>query len=153
MNIRRTTDYELIAKLNKPVHDLHVKLYPEYFNEYNFNNMRRMFRSLIHNRNFMFMLIEDEGTATGYAWIEFRNNPGNVFNKSYYSIYVHQISIVETKQNKGYGTKLMEEIYRIAKDEGIELVELDYWMKNTVAKDFYKKHGFTRNREFVYKKM
>ncbi|MBM7702239.1 hypothetical protein [Metabacillus iocasae] len=39
MNISSTNDFELVAKLNKSVHDLHVNLYPEYFKEYNFGEM------------------------------------------------------------------------------------------------------------------
>jgi diamine N-acetyltransferase len=31
----------------------------------------------------------------------------------------------------------MEEIYRIANHNEIDLVELDYWMENEAAKDFY----------------
>ncbi|MFD2445493.1 hypothetical protein ACFSO7_16145 [Bacillus sp. CGMCC 1.16607] len=37
MKISRTNDFELVAKLNKFVHDLHANLYPEYFQEYNFD--------------------------------------------------------------------------------------------------------------------
>jgi diamine N-acetyltransferase len=32
MKISRTTNYEIIAKLNRYVHELHTKLYPKYFN-------------------------------------------------------------------------------------------------------------------------
>ncbi|MFI8496806.1 GNAT family N-acetyltransferase [Peribacillus butanolivorans] len=46
--------------------------------------------------------------------------------------YIHQISIVETKRNKGYGSSLMECIYEIANDRGIDLIELDL-LDNIVA--------------------
>nr|WP_255264108.1 GNAT family N-acetyltransferase [Peribacillus butanolivorans] len=42
-------------------------------------------------------------------------------------------SIVETKRNKGYGSSLMECIYEIANDRGIDIIELDYWFENSVA--------------------
>jgi diamine N-acetyltransferase len=60
---------------------------------------------------------------------------------------------VESQRKKGYGSRLMEEIYKIAKNNGIDLIELDYWFENNIAKDFYKKHGFTEYRGFVYKKL
>ncbi|MDP1421362.1 hypothetical protein Q8G35_24050 [Peribacillus simplex] len=47
----------------------------------------------------------------------------------------------------------MECIYEIAKDRGIDLIELDYWFENSVAKDFYKKQNFIKYREFVYKQL
>ncbi|MCO0601216.1 GNAT family N-acetyltransferase [Peribacillus butanolivorans] len=65
------------------------------------------------------ILLEDNEEALGYAWIEIRE-------------YIYQISIVETKRNKGYGSSLMECIYEIANDRGIDLIELDYWFENSV---------------------
>jgi ribosomal protein S18 acetylase RimI-like enzyme len=43
----------------------------------------------------------------------------------------------------------MKEIYEIAKNKGIDWVELDYWLENKIANDFYKKLGFKKYREFV----
>jgi diamine N-acetyltransferase len=153
MKVTQTTNYELIAKLNKSVHDLHSELSPKYFKEYNYEAVKEFFKSIIHNDSFIFLLLEDNGEALGYAWIEIRKYPENAFKKSYKSVYVHQISIAETKRKKGYGSKLMEEIYEIAKNKGIDLVELDYWLENNIAKDFYQKHGFKKYREFVYKEL
>lgn len=153
MKISQTFNYETIARLNKHVHDLHVKLYPEHFTEYNYEAMKAFFKSIINNNHFVFLLLESEGDAIGYAWLEAIQYHETPFTKSYQSMYVHHISIDEAKRSKGYGTKLMEKIYEIAKDRGIHLVELDYWTKNVVAKDFYKKSGFTKYREFVYKNL
>ncbi|WP_243385334.1 GNAT family N-acetyltransferase [Bacillus kexueae] len=151
MKISRTTDFELVAKLNKYVHDLHVNLYPEYFKEYNFEGIKSFFQNNINKEEFMFLLLEDNGLPLGYAWIEFRDYPENAFKKAYKAIYVHQISISENERNKGYGSKLMEEIVEIAKDNGIQKIELDYWFHNEIAKNFYKKNEFVKYREFVYK--
>ncbi|MEW9502412.1 GNAT family N-acetyltransferase [Jeotgalibacillus marinus] len=151
MKISPTTNVELIAKLNKHVHDLHSNLYPKYFKEYNYENVKEAFKSLFNNDNFIFLLLEDNEEALGYAWLEIREYPENAFKKGYKSVYVHQISIVETKRNKGYGSTLMEYIDELANNRGIDLIELDYWFENSVAKDFYKKKNFTKYREFVYK--
>ncbi|CAH0343969.1 GNAT family N-acetyltransferase [Bacillus sp. CECT 9360] len=153
MNISQTTDHELIAKLNKPVQDLHAKWYPHTFKEYNFEAIKDTFKNLINNEALIFLLLEDNQQAIGYAWIEIRNYPENAFRKPYKSVFVHQISLVETERKKGYGTKLMDHIYEIARNKEIDLVELDYWFHNDSAKGFYEKHGYTKNREFVYKNL
>jgi ribosomal protein S18 acetylase RimI-like enzyme len=153
MRIYQTYDYELIAKLNKPVHDLHSKLYPEYFKKYNYLNAKEFFKSLINIDSFIFLVLEDHQEPLGYAWIEIRNYPDDAFNKEFKSVYVQQISIIETQRKKGYGSKLVEEIDHVAKNLEIDFIELDYWMKNSDAKEFYKKHGFTKSREFVYKQL
>lgn len=93
MKISRTNNFKLVAKLNKYVHDLHVNLYPEYFKEYNYEEIKDFFQKIIDKEEFTFLLLEDEDKPVGYAWIELRNYPDNAFKKSYQSIYVNQISI------------------------------------------------------------
>ncbi|WP_027409743.1 GNAT family N-acetyltransferase [Anoxybacteroides tepidamans] len=150
MKISRTNDYKLIAALNKHVHDLHVNLYPNYFKEYDYESMKNFFKAVIDQPNFVFLLLEDD-EPVGYAWLEMRDYDDNPFWKPRKSIYVHQISIVTSHQGKGYGSRLMEAIYEMAKANGIDKIELDYWVDNEVAKAFYKKHGFVKYREFVFK--
>ena len=151
MNISRTIDFELVAKLNKYVLDLHANLYPEYFKEYNFEEIKTFFQKVIDKEEFIFLLMEDDDQPLGYAWIELRNYPDNAFKKAYKSVYVHQISITESQRKKGYGSKLMNEITDIAKENGINKIELDYWFNNEIAKNFYKKNEFVKYRELVYK--
>lgn len=153
MKISQTKDYNLVAKLNKHVHILHANLYPQYFTPYNYEEIKETFRNIIQIPNYMFLLLEDKEEALGYAWIEVRNYPQNVFLKGYNSIYIHQISIAESKRGKGYGSHLMEKVYEIAKRKGIGVIELEYWYDNDVAKEFYDKQNFTKYREFVYKEV
>jgi diamine N-acetyltransferase len=151
MKISRTNDFELVAKLNKYVHDLHVNLYPEYFKEYNYEDIKDFFKGIIDRENFVFLVLEEDDESIGYAWFELRNYPDNAFKKAYKSVYVHQISISENQRKRGYGTKLMDEISNIANANGIKKIELDYWFNNEIAKNFYKKSDFVKYREFVYK--
>ncbi|WP_010649819.1 GNAT family N-acetyltransferase [Oceanobacillus massiliensis] len=153
MKISETKDYKLVAALNKHVHDLHYHLYPRYFNKYNEELFKEIFKELVEDTGFTFLLLENGGEAVGYAWIEMRDYPESPLKKGYKSVYVHQISINASKRNQGYGTALMEHIYKLAKNCGIDLVELDYWLENTVAKEFYEKHKFVRYREMVYKEL
>ncbi|OLN22140.1 GNAT family N-acetyltransferase [Domibacillus antri] len=153
MKIYQTYDYEMVAKLNKPVHDLHSKLYPAYFKKYNYPDAEELFKHLINVDSFVFFIVEDNGEARGYAWIEIRNYPENAFNKEFKSVYVQQISTTENQRRKGYGSKLMGKIYDFAKSIDIDLIELDYWIENSEAKEFYKKQGFKQSREFVYKQL
>jgi diamine N-acetyltransferase len=153
MKIIETTDYEAIARLNQSVQTLHSSLYPEYFKEYNYEDIEEFFKGLINKPDFIFLLLEDHDQLIGYGWIELKNYKENAFMKAYKSIYVHQICILAAERRKGYGLKLMESIYGIAKANQIGKIELDYWSENTIAKDFYQKNGFLKYREFVYKEI
>lgn len=153
MNIMHTKDHELIAKLNQHVHDLHYKLYPQYFKPYDFEDAQVIFEDMMNHEDFLFLVLEDGKEAIGYAWIEFRDYPDNVFKVGYRSIYVHQLGLVETKKYQGYGTKMMNYINELARSRGIDLIELDYWVGNDAAVAFYNKQDFKKYREFVYRKL
>jgi diamine N-acetyltransferase len=151
MIIYPTTDYNKIAILNKEVHDLHYYLYPTFFKKYSYPEMLYFFQRAMENPNSIFLLIEDNRQVLGYVWAEVNDNPANQFSDGLRSLYIHQISLIKAARNKGYGSKLMEEIYSFARRNQVKRIELDYWVENKIAKSFYKKHGFTKAREFVYK--
>lgn len=153
MKISQTSDYELIAILNKPVHDLHYSLYPKHFKEYDYNSAREEFRKLINKDHFIFLLVKDCQQAVGYAWLEIREYPENAFKKAYRSLYVHQLSINSTHRKKGYGNKLMNYIYSVAKEKETDRIELDYWFNNNIADEFYEKQGFVKYREIVWQSL
>ncbi|PEZ76433.1 MULTISPECIES: GNAT family N-acetyltransferase [Bacillaceae] len=153
MIVSQTWDHEVIAKLNQNVHNLHAKLYPRYFKEYNYCAMKETFKSLVKNNSFVFLVLIDHEEPIGYAWIEIKNYPESAFKNEYKSVYVHQLSIAESQTQKGYGKKLMNEVYEIAKKNDIDLIELDYWCENIAAKEFYKKQNFEKYREFAFRQL
>ncbi|WP_085524359.1 GNAT family N-acetyltransferase [Tuberibacillus sp. Marseille-P3662] len=151
MKITKTKDYSTIAELNQYVHNLHVELYPEHFKAYNYEAAEALFRNAVNKPHHTFLLLEDHHQYLGYAWIEIKDYPENAFKKSYQSVYVHQISIKDVYRKKGYGSQLMQFIEAMAKDDHIDKIELDYWVDNRIAKEFYRKQGFKTYRKFIYK--
>jgi hypothetical protein len=47
MKVQTTTDYQTIARLNRTVHDLHARLYPEYFKSYHPNEASNFFKLMM----------------------------------------------------------------------------------------------------------
>ncbi|WP_129583629.1 hypothetical protein [Alicyclobacillus tolerans] len=86
--------------MNKPIHELHAFMYPQYFREYHFEAIRDSFKKLVKDNSFVFLLLEDENESFGYAWVELRNYSETVFTKARQALFVHQISIVND-QNGG----------------------------------------------------
>jgi GNAT superfamily N-acetyltransferase len=143
----------MIAKLNQSVHQLHVELYPQHFQTYDFHQINEFFKKMMENDRFIFLLAEYEGQHVGLAWLELKHYSETVFKKAYESIYVHQINIAEQHKNKGFGSSLMKEIYSIARAKEINTIELDYWSDNTIAESFYEKEGFVTYRKMAYKEL
>lgn len=152
MKISRTFDAGKIAKLNQSVHQLHVELYPQHFQTYDFHQVHEFFKKVMKDDRFIFLLGEDEGQHVGFAWLEIKQYSETVFKKAYESIYVHQINIAESYKNKGFGSSLMKEIYSIARTNDINTIELDYWNDNTIAESFYEKEGFVTYRKMADRK-
>jgi diamine N-acetyltransferase len=153
MNIYRTMDHETVAVLNEAVQNVHVEAYPEYFKEYQYDEINEFFMKIMRKPNHIFLVLEDNEEKIGYSWVEIKHYPENAFKKAYSSLLVHQISIEPHMRGKGYGTYFMDGIYRLARENNLSKVELDYWRENKMAKEFYQKHGFSIFREYVYKKV
>lgn len=151
MIITQTADIDLIAALNKPIQDLHVKLYPEEFVPYDSMSTKSELQKMLQTGTHEIYVAEENGNHLGYVWLEIKSKPANAFKKGYTCIYVHQIGVMEQMRKRGVGSKLLEHVYDVARKHGIAAIELDYWCRNTVAKDFYQKHGFDVRREVVSK--
>ncbi|MCT2535750.1 GNAT family N-acetyltransferase [Aquibacillus koreensis] len=151
MEIIQSKDYEQIARLNKSVHDLHHSWYPDVFKPYDYENIKYFFQQIMKEPTCKFLLVQDDSHAVGYAWaeiIEYKHNP---FRKDVKLLY--QIAIDERYRSKGYGEKLMDALYSVARKNEIKRIELDYWVQNVMADTFYKKEGFKKTRAFVYKEL
>lgn len=154
MRIRKTQDYKTIAKLNRTVHQLHVKLYPELFKPYQYDQVEYYMKEMMKNPRFTFLIVENSyREPVGYAWIEIIDQPETYFQYASKSVFVRQFSIEADQEHKGYGSALMIQIIYLAKENGAKQIELDYWAANTNAGQFYQKHGFVQNRIFVSKKL
>jgi len=152
MKIGETKDFELIARLSESIQQLHASLYPEFFKEYEYEGMREHFKNMMDVENIRFILIEDPNPV-GYAMIEIKSNPETVFKKAYKSLYVHQINIIEPFIGQGYGARLIKHIENIARENDINMIQLDYWASNERAKQFYLKEQFETIREVVIKRL
>jgi diamine N-acetyltransferase len=153
MQIEQALDSEIITKLNRDIQELHVSLYPDRFKSFDFNAINEFFKRVMENPKNLFLIIKDNDQYLGYVWLEFREYQESAFTKSSKSIFVHHLSILKEHQNKGYGSMLMDRIYKIAENNSISRIELDYWSDNEIAKRFYEKNEFIRYREFVFKEL
>ncbi|MET1249385.1 GNAT family N-acetyltransferase [Sporolactobacillus sp. STCC-11] len=152
MEIVQTKDAALIARMNEPVQALHAKLYPEYFKPYCFDEIRQWFEKVIaSDPDSTFLVIEDESQISGYAWIQALSRKENPFMIARTALEVHQFCIMRTERRKGYGTLLMNYIGQLARNKGINEIDLDYWSANEAAELFYRKQDFKVYRKAAHR--
>ena len=130
--------------LNKGLVDVFIEGYryhcdgrPDIFSHKSDDNLKEDLVKAIVNDSIL--VLEDEDKIVGYIDYEIREKHAK-------TIWVDQLVISEKCRGKGYGKKLMEEIARIAKEEGCERIELECWSFNDSALGMYKHLGFDEQR-------
>ena len=58
MKISQSFNSEEIAILNKEVHEIHVSLYPEYFKEYDFEEVNEFYKKIVSTPNYYFLSLQ-----------------------------------------------------------------------------------------------
>ena len=88
----------------------------------------------------IFLIIELDGTAVGYAKLSFGHAPAAVASQKPMEI----VRIYARKEwiGKGIGARLMEASLREAEQAGCDVVWLGVWERNPLAIAFYRKWGF-----------
>ncbi len=150
---RLSKDAERIAAINKTVHDVHYKLYPEYFKPFSYNETVNFLKKQLQEENWFCYIADYEGKDTGYALFYIRDYRENHVRKAYKGIHIDQIGIIPEYRRKGIGRELMKEIEKFAIKENAAQIELTHWELNEDAKYFYSSMGFNTTIRFVVKKL
>ncbi|MBF4691935.1 GNAT family N-acetyltransferase [Fusibacter ferrireducens] len=150
MKIEVVNDARLIAKLNEPVQTLHHELYPEKFKSFDFNAIYNYFHEVMSMDHQHFLVCFDGDEAIGYIWFEEIIKIGNAFSNPSHYLYIQHVSVNENMRGKGVSKLLFDEVLKFANSKSIKRIGLDYWSKNTVAKQIYKKLGFIVEKETTY---
>ena len=153
MNIEviESKDADTLARLNKSVHDMHVKFYPKYYKKYDYESIRGSISKMLNELNYKAYIDYCGNKAVGYVLIFLRNYKENPFCFPYKSVFIDQISVEEEYQNRKIGTLLMDKVNEFAAREEAVSVELMFWDKMSHAKKFYEKLGFEYKHHFVTK--
>lgn len=75
----------------------------------------------------------------------------DVVNDIYYG-HINYVCVLEEYRNKNIATKLLEEVFRICKDEKIKYIELTSNSSRIAAHHLYKKLGFNIRETNVFRK-
>ena len=151
MQIVETTDLDILARLNRYVHEPHVAQQPDFFKPYDFATVRAFFAKMVGKDQHQFLIAELDGEAIGYVWIEYLRRPESAFHFANSKARVHHLCIVDDKQQQGFGRQLLLEVEQRALAQGIHKIDLDYWMSNDGVDVFYERLGFEKMRQVVAK--
>lgn len=116
---------------------------------YHYNHRKDLFKkkNIDELKEYIFGQIENGLKIIGYYNKELEGYLSyEIKEKATKFFWIDEFIITESERGKGYGTKLMDEVKRIAKNEGVKRIELNCFTFNERAIELYKKLGYKEQR-------
>lgn len=85
------------------------------------------------------LIIEENNKLIGYLSYKIKD-------KATKSLWIDKFIIKKSYRNKGYGTKQINKIIEISKNENVNRIEFNCWPLNKNALKFYNKLNFKEQR-------
>jgi shikimate dehydrogenase len=146
MEIIRATQENIpdIIFLNSFVQRIHRDQHPDRFRAP--DDVKRdafeFFDAILRKEENRVLVAYKDKEPVGYVWVTIDVIPENPFKNARKQMYIHQIIVHSDYRRQSIGTALFSEAENIAKLDGIKHFELDSWVFNTEAHEFFKRLGF-----------
>ena len=151
LKVVQTKDYSLLAELNEEIQTFHHKIHPEIFKPYDKGAIIDFFKTSLNNENVVAFIAQENKITLGYILlfkIGFAENP---FQYSRRFILLDQIAVLKNYQGKGIGKLLLGATFSFAKENNIDLIELNHWTLNDSARKFFGKNKFEYYNEKMWR--
>jgi ribosomal protein S18 acetylase RimI-like enzyme len=147
MKIRQANQEDALelSSLCRDVQRLHAEAHPELFkNPEREDFAEGYFSEVLVEPGITIYIAEEDGSAVGYVFCRFIERPENPFNFAVCRLSVDQISVRPAAQGGGIGAALMGQARNLAKELGVEKIQLDSWDFNSPAHGFFESLGFRK---------
>jgi GNAT superfamily N-acetyltransferase len=147
MNIRQATlaDSLLLSSLSMDVQSLHVKHHPDIFKAPQSEDFAQpFFEDALRDGSTRIFVAEREGQALGYILCNLVERLENPFTFALRILMIDQISVRPAARGQGVGTELIRRAEELAKELGVQKIQLGSWDFNIAAHRFFERHGFTK---------
>ena len=141
-------DHNAVERLLRQIAQLHANLRPEIFREGSRKYDEEQFAAMIQDTSTPVLVAENErGNVLGYAMLQVKcvgaAHPV-LLPRTFF--YLDDLCVDEAARGRGVGKALMQGVRELARERGIEKIELNVWECNEAAMRFYERLGFTTQR-------
>lgn len=126
--------------------NMHYSQRKDIFSNKEIEELKNNLINLLENLNEIIFVIDKNDDIIGYAALQFKD-------KTTKSIWIDEIIIDNNYRNNGYGKDLINEIFKFAKENDCQRIELNCWSFNADALKFYDKLGFKQQRVILEKEV
>jgi GNAT superfamily N-acetyltransferase len=151
MDVRKATpnDSLLLSTLCKDVQGLHARGYPDIFKPPQSDDFAvSFFEEMQVDPAISIFIAEENGEAFGYILCKLIEHPENPITFARRYLLVDQISVRPAAQGRGVGTALIQQAELLAKELGVQRIQLDSWDFNIKAHGFFERLGF---QKFIFR--
>ena len=147
MNIHQagSADGLLLSSLCIDVQSLHAEYYPDIFKLPQSEDFAvSFFSEALADLNTRIFIAERDGQALGYILCKLIERPENPFTFTTSFLMIDQISVRPSIRGQGVGTALMGQAEILARELGVQRIQLDSWDFNLGAHAFFERSGFQK---------
>lgn len=143
-------DFPQADRLMQQLHRKHVDGRPDLYKEMEHPYSEEKFSELIHQKDMICIIAEEEGKALGLCFVSFRSRTGMIQRRT---AYMDDLCVDEACRRQGIGRKLFAYAEKRAKEMGAERLDLMVWGFNEEAVAFYQSEGMQIQRYILEKKL
>jgi GNAT superfamily N-acetyltransferase len=147
MKIRQATptDSLLLSSLSMDVQSLHVEHHPDIFKAPQSEEFAKsFFDEALGDSVTSIFIAENEGQALGYILCNLVERQENPFTFAMRFLMIDQISVRPAARGQGVGAELIRRVEELAKELGVQKIQLGSWDFNIDAHRFFERQGFTK---------
>ena len=149
MTIRAATrdDVDALALLRPSVHDQHVTAHPEFFKPVTRVAARAEAETWLQQEHAHVRIAMADGEAVGYLLAQLYVRPEGGLVHARRTLHIDQIAVLESHRGRGCGTALLDAARALARELGVDAIDLEVWDFNERARRFFIGQGFAPFRE------
>jgi diamine N-acetyltransferase len=147
MNIRQATpaDSLLLSSLSIDAQSLHAEHHPDIFKVPQSEDFAKsFFAEALADLTTRIFIAEEEGQALGCMLCKLIERQENPFTFARRFLIIDQISVRPAAREQGVGAALLQQADVVAKELGVQRIQLDSWDFNVDAHRFFECNGFTK---------
>jgi ribosomal protein S18 acetylase RimI-like enzyme len=153
MELRPATkeDYDIIFEIFSEVQSIHYNGMPEFFKPAKKDKFfYAYFDEVIKNEDKHLIIGFEKDKPIGYIYFLISKRPENIYRKEKRIIFINQIGVKKTYQERGFGNELINHVLNVAEKENINQIGLDVWLFNEGAIKFFRNQGFTAHNQIMW---
>ena len=151
ITISETRDHTLVAALNEEVQTLHAQWHPDIFRPYDKEAVTVAMKQMLQQDNYKAYVTFYNGLPAGSMVCYIKEVEENAFHYRMTTLYIDQLSVLEKFRGLGIGRMLLQQAEQLAKELGIQKLQLDHWNANTIAAQFFRRNGYILSKEHLSK--